>query len=273
MLRLQTDDGWWLVTHPDHAELAGRFAERWGNALFTPPEPRADVLAGIFRHDDGWRARDAAPHITRAGLPSAFSRELVGKYSAFEEIDLADYLAVRRRAVAEIAEKNAYAAILVSMHTYDLLTTRADRSTIAAADLPKLDEFLSEQCALQADLRAGIAADAKLPPEQRSDAAFLDGFRLLQACDNLSLLACTDFPRPATLLHPLPTHDGPTRPISVEWVAERSFRLTPSPFADHETNFRVPARFVAGQRFESATELGNCFHAAPVQELPIQLLK
>ena len=92
MLRLQDNGGWWLVTHPDHAELAGRFAEQWGNAVFLAPEPRADVLAGIFHHDDGWRARDAAPQITRAGLPSAFSRELVGKYSAFEEIDLAAYL-------------------------------------------------------------------------------------------------------------------------------------------------------------------------------------
>lgn len=272
MLRLQTDDGWWLVTHPDHAELAGRFAERWGNVLFRPPEPRPDVLAGIFRHDDGWRARDAEPHVTRAGLPSAFSRDLVGKYSAFEEIDLADYLAVRRRAVAEIAEKNAYAAVLVSMHTYDLLTTRADRSTITPADLPKLDGFLAEQRALQAELRAGIAAAALLPPEQRSDEAFLDGFRLLQACDNLSLLACTDFPRPANLLHPLPARDGTRRPVTVERLAERCFRLTPSPFADEETGFSVPARFVLGKHFGSAAELGKRFHSAAVQELPIRLV-
>ena len=67
----------------------------------------------------------------RQGKPSAFSVELVGKYSAFEEIDLADYLAVRDRAVRLIAEEDAYAAILISMHTYSLLTDHADRSTIA----------------------------------------------------------------------------------------------------------------------------------------------
>ena len=27
MLRLETETGWWLVTHPDHARLAGAFAE------------------------------------------------------------------------------------------------------------------------------------------------------------------------------------------------------------------------------------------------------
>ena len=34
MLRLETETGWWLVTHPDHARLAGAFAERWGNDVF-----------------------------------------------------------------------------------------------------------------------------------------------------------------------------------------------------------------------------------------------
>ena len=51
-----------------------------------------------------WAARDRQPQITRQGKPSAFSVELVGKYSAFEEIDLADYLAVRERAVRMVAE-------------------------------------------------------------------------------------------------------------------------------------------------------------------------
>ena len=76
--------------------------------------------------------RDAHPAITRQGKPSAFSAELVGKYSAFEEIDLEDYLAVRDRAVRMIAEEDPYAGLLISMHTYNLLTAHADRSTIAA---------------------------------------------------------------------------------------------------------------------------------------------
>src|SRR5258707_8593404 len=76
MLRSQSENGWWVVTHPDHARLAGRFAEHWGNERFVSPEPRADVLEGIKTHDDGWAARDAAPEITKQGKPSAFSTEL-----------------------------------------------------------------------------------------------------------------------------------------------------------------------------------------------------
>src|SRR5882724_5172236 len=153
MLRLETETGWWLVTHPDHARLAGAFAEHWGNDNFLRLKPRAHVLKGISCHDDGWATRDAAPQITRQGKPSAFSSELVGKYSAFEEIDLADYLAVRDRAVRLIASEDAYAALLISMHTYSLLHDHADRSTIAADQLPLLARFLDSLREFQQSLR------------------------------------------------------------------------------------------------------------------------
>src|ERR1700730_18656390 len=152
MLRLETETGWWLVTHVDHAHLAGAFAEKWGNDRFLAPEPRERVLRGINAHDDGWAARDQQPQITRQGKPSAFSVELVGKYSAFEEIDLADYLAVRDRAVRLIAEQDAYAAVLISMHTFSLLADHADRSTMAPSELPRLDQFLEQQKSFQQSL-------------------------------------------------------------------------------------------------------------------------
>src|SRR3984893_1315397 len=159
MLRLQSKTGWWLVTHVDHAHLAGAFAEKWGNERFLAPEPRERVLRGVHAHDDGWAARDQHPQITRQGKPSAFSVELVGKYSAFEEIDLADYLAVRDRAVRLIAVEDAYAAILISMHTYSLLNDHADRSTIASEQLPLRDQFLEQQRSFQQSLEQQIAAN------------------------------------------------------------------------------------------------------------------
>src|SRR5271167_4975362 len=162
MLRLESKTGWWLVTHVDHAHLAGAFAEQWGNELFLAPEPRERVLRGVATHDDGWAARDQQPQVTRQGRPSAFSVELVGKYSAFEEIDLADYLAVRERAVHMVAEVDPYAALLVSMHTYNLLTARADRTTIHPDQLPLLDAFLARQRDLQQELLTRVSTDKEL---------------------------------------------------------------------------------------------------------------
>lgn len=269
MLRLESETGWWLVTHVDHANLAGAFAEKWGNHLFRAPQPRERVLEGIRRHDDGWRMRDAQPQITRAGKPSAFSVELVGKYSAFEEIDLADYLAVRERAVRLMAEEDAYAALLVSMHTCNLLTERADRSTIVPAQLPLLDEFLLLQQQLQRGLRNRIVADPSLTSEEAGDSTILDHFRLLQATDNLSLLTCVDYRKPATLLHPLPLNDGTHCTIAVESIAERTFVLDPYPFFESSLTFTFPARHVEGKVFTSSEQLRQAFAAAPVSHLQV----
>jgi hypothetical protein len=271
MLRMESETGWWLITHADHARLAGDFAAAWGNERFRRPEPRARVLKGIRCHDDGWAARDAHPSVTGQGKPSAFSSELVGKYSAFEEIDIADYLAVRDRAVRIIAEEDAYAGLLISMHTYNLLTEHADRTTIAPEGLLLLDAFLERLRAYQGELQAAIATDDSLAPEARTEQMILEHFRLLQACDNLSLLSCVAFGLPADLLHPLALNGGGTAEVRVMPVAERHFRLTPWPFAQHQVRFEFPAQHVAGKLFGNSGELEAAFAGAPVERLAVTL--
>jgi hypothetical protein len=252
---MESESGWWLITHPDHARLAGAFAAAWGNEQFRRPEPRERVLYGIAAHDDGWAARDAHPTITRQGKPSAFSSELVGKYSAFEEIDIEEYLAVRDRAFRIIAEKDPYAGLLISMHTYNLLTEHADRSTISADGLGLLDAFLNRQRSLKEALFSAIAADATLDTCEKSAQTILEHFQLLQACDNLSLLTCVAFSKPAHLLHPLPLNDGKSAEVKVFPIGPRHFRLAPWPFADSELVFTFPARHVERKTFESSKEL------------------
>jgi hypothetical protein len=271
MLRLATDDGWWLVTHPDHANLAGAFAAAWGNELFTKPEPRTHVLHGIHAHDDGWAARDATTPITREGKPAAFSSELVGKYSAFEEIDLEAYLEVRRNAVHLVAQHDPYAAILISMHTQNLLGEHADRSTIRPEQLPMLDAFLEEQKTTQHVLIHTLRNNNELPIASLRPEALTENFRLLQACDNLSLLSCVDFTGGASLLHPLKTIDG-TSTVQVERIGIRSFRLAPYPFAQPTITFALPARFVIGTTFANAAELSTLYQESPVQQLQVTVV-
>jgi hypothetical protein len=271
MLRMESESGWWLITHPDHARLAGAFASAWGNARFRRPEPRGRVLHGIATHDDGWTERDAHPAITREGKPSAFSTELVGKYSAFEEIDLEEYLAVRDRAVRIIAEDDAYAGLLIAMHTYSLLTEHADRSTITPDGLVLLDRFLDRLQAYQDELRVRIAADRSLAAKEKSAQTILEHFHLLQACDNLSLLACVAFDKPAHLLHPLPMNDGAAAEGRVIPVAPRHFQLSPWPFGERELVFSFPAHHVAGRRFDSPADLEAAFAAVPAQGLTVTL--
>lgn len=269
MLRSESDNGWWLVTHPDHARLAGQFAEHWGNQVFISPEPRADVLEGIKTHDDGWANRDAAPEITKQGKPSAFSSELVGKYSAFEEIDLLDYLAVRRQAVDTVVRRNPYAGLLVSLHTLDLLANRADRSTIRPDQLPLLDAFLEDQKALQRKVRSQLNVDSGYQPAEVSTERIENHFRLLQACDNLSLLTCVDYKGSASLLHALPVTGGAREPVTVEHIRVRHFRLIPYPFDASPLTFEFPARFVSPALFTSKEDLREKFKAAEVHKLAV----
>ncbi|MDP9039627.1 MAG: DUF3891 family protein [Acidobacteriota bacterium] len=269
MLRVESEDGWWLITHPDHAHLAGEFAAHWGNTLFAAPEPRAHVLFGISVHDDGWAARDLHPVITREGKPSAFSHELVGRYSAFEEIDLPEYLAVRERAVEKLETVDRYAALLVSLHTYNLLTAHADRTTISAAQLPLLDEFLDRQQVRLERLRTEVRRMPDLEGQLTSEQRVLDNFHLLQATDNLSLLSCVDYRQPSTLLHPLRKLDGGASPVKVTPVGHRSFVLDPYPFAEPHLTFHVRARHVRGKTFTADSVLQARFSAAESELLTI----
>jgi len=271
MLRMQSESGWWLITHPDHARLAGAFAAAWGNDAFRRPEPRDRVLHGIATHDDGWAARDAHPSITKQGKPSAFSSDLVGTYAAFEEIELAEYLAVRDRAVRIVADKDPYAGLLISMHTYSLLSEHADRSTIAADGLVLLDNFLEQQRSYQRALLDAIALDNSLSEEQVRPETIRDHFKLLQACDNLSLLTCVAFDQPANLLHALPLNGGGAAEVRVLPLGPRHFRLSPWPFATNELAFQFPARHVTGQVFETSAQLDEAFHASPEEQLTVRL--
>jgi Protein of unknown function (DUF3891) len=273
MVRLESDSGWWLITHQNHAGLAGAFAAEWGNAQFRRPEPRDRVLHGIACHDDGWASRDAHPVITPEGRPSAFSIELVGKYSAFEQIDLGDYLAVREKAVRLIADQDPYAGLLVSMHTYNLLTEHVDRATISARNLLMLDAFLHRQRVSQSQLDAEIAADPSLLPEQKTGERIVEHFRLLQACDNLSLLACVAYRKPSHLLHPLPLYDGTAKEVMVMPLAERHFRLVPWPFMEKELTFYLPARHVKGKTFRTSEDLEEAFADAQERMVTVTLLK
>jgi hypothetical protein len=269
VLRVESDNGWWLITHPDHAHLAAAFAAHWGNSKFASPEPRTNVLRGIRCHDDGWAARDAHPRITKEGKPSAFSHELVGMYSAFEEIDLADYLAVRESALAQMETECAYAALLISMHTYNLLSVHADRSTISPGQLPLLDAFLERQQEKQLALRNQIRSDSSFTEDEVSESSITNNFRLLQATDNLSLYSCVGYMKSGNLLHPLPTTDGGSEMVEVLPAGLRHFRLKPYPLDEPMLTFTVPARYVEAKHFTHSEELEASYNAAPVQRLTI----
>ena len=263
MIRIETDSGWILVEHPEHARLAGRFAAHWGNAVFAPPEPRADVLTAVARHDDAWATRDTVPFLTREGRPSAFSRELVGTYSAFEEIDLADYLAVRGRAAEAVAADNTYAAIIISMHTVSLLTTQAD----LRASGPGTWSFTGRSSRTRKGARGNGSPPwrmTRLMREAVEPGSSFSAFEFLQACDSLFAGVCVRFPSAKNLRHAHPRRDGSLTEITCTPLGDDTYRLAPYPLDRDTLVLELPCRAVPGKTFPDLESFRAAYAAAPV---------
>jgi Protein of unknown function (DUF3891) len=270
MIRIETDAGWILVEHREHALLAGRFARHWGNAEFAAPEPRADILAAVDRHDDAWTELDAVPFLTREGRPGAFSRELVGKYAAFEEIELAGYLGVRDRAADAVAADNPFAAIVISMHTVNLLTERADLAGLSESDRALHRAFIERQLGLQAKLIGALAGG----PNAGGDLAarLHRAFEFLQACDSLSLTVCVRYPEPISLRHRHPKRDGTSAQLVCTPLGDDTYRIAPWPLDAGELGLETPCRHVKGKVFANEAAFRAAFAAAPVGRLKVRIV-
>lgn len=258
MIRIDHDDSWLLLEHADHAALAGEFARHWKNQKFLPPDPFVHVLDAVSRHDDSWKSVDAFPSLTPDGNPSAFSHELVGSYDAFEEIELRDYLGVRGRATEQAASRDPYAAVLISMHTVNLLTEQADLSGLSAEDAAFHREFVEGQIRRQKELieelRMGGFSEAYLTEE-----TFRRGFEFLQACDSLSLLVGVDYPDDSELRHAQVTRDGERATIAFGPRGGGVFVLDPYPFDEDELEFSIPYRRVDKAATASEEEFRDAY--------------
>ena len=195
MIRVETASDWSLVTPPDHARLAGEFADAWGNKAFARLEPYAPIRHAVYHHDDGWLARDAAPGLTPYGRPEAFTRDLVGAYSAFEEIDLPNYLNVRARATAANAADDLYAGIIVSMHAVNLLSEQADRAATASRSSPARATTAPRTCVTPTPIAAASGTCSTASPANRDFGPSRPGrFRLPSRRSPYADVACRKQP-------------------------------------------------------------------------------
>jgi hypothetical protein len=262
MIRRETATDWVLVTHPDHARLAGQFADAWGNTLFARPEPYPSLAYAVYHHDDGWLPRDASPCLTPSGVPEAFTSALVGAYSAFEEIDLPAYLGVRAEATAAVAAVDPCAGIFVSMHTYNLLSEQADLSTIRPEHRAPHADFLAAQKAWQAGTAAQIGVTAE---------TLQRGFEFLQCCDNLSLIVCSSYDKPRDLRHTHPDRNGVRHAIRCTPCGSNVFTLDPWPLSGDELTLDLPYRLVSKTAANDLKSYRRAYAAAPAQIARITL--
>jgi len=272
MIRIEKEHHWLLLSHADHAALAGEFARHWKNDTFAPPEPFAHILDATSRHDDSWKDPDALPLLSPDSSPSAFSEELVGSYDAFEEIDLRSYLHVRGEATEATALRDPYSAILVSMHTVNLLTVQADLSTLNDEDRAFHQSFIDGQITRQAELKASLALHSDMEPFTSED-SFTKGFKFLQACDSFSLYVGVEYSKPGKLQHAHLQRDGCETEIELIPKGNNCYTLSPYPLDEPVIHFTVPYRRIAKSDTATLKHFQAAYAAAPVEPITVTVSK
>ena len=247
MIRRALDGHWLCISQPEHARLAGAMAGAWGRPPFLPPVPRTEVLRAVAEHDNGWAEWEAAPGLD----PTA------GGPFHFIEMPVADHLAIWRRGVQRMLERNPYAGLLVSMHGAALMRFRLDPAArTPEAERAAVRTFLAEQERLQAALRQGLAMRSRYR-EAVASARLTANFRILQFLDALSLLLCCGARERQTFTG-VPLGEGQRR-TEIEFTPDaEGATLTPYPFTAD------PARLAATGRLLPSTPLPDlaALHAA-----------
>ncbi len=203
MLKTKKDNQFWLVTQPDHGQLAGTFAAHWGNQRFhrlgefssvaNPSRLRSQAIFAIAQHDNGWIEWEAEPKLSKDDrLPADLSEMVRDQQDGMD----------RWRIGLHRFPDAPYANLLISQHPrllYGIRKTEnpepVDIHPLFWKERPEpllpgseemADAFLDELLGLQQGWRKTLAADEEtrtwIDPETLNPHA-----RMLQVLDGLSL--------------------------------------------------------------------------------------
>jgi hypothetical protein len=282
VLVTRRDGGLTLITQPDHAALAGRMAESWGNAQFATPAARDALICAAMHHDDGWLDLDSRPTYNAERQRPAH----------FTELPLSESAGSYARGVESVYERDLRAGALVGMHFSGFYTNRWGVGSGAASEDPLALQIVAEQEARW--MPALRAAWGNRGPRSEFDAETWHAYEVLQAVDLLSLaLGLMDLERPADgetvdvtstltrvdqvagarLITGVPRAIGDPRraSIMVQPIGPGSVTFNPYPFRQPQLHLAVPVRELENRPYESAAMAAEAFHAAEPREMVLTL--
>ena len=238
-------DDWQVVLQTDHAELSEEVARAWADI-----GPRHDsVTLASRRHDDGWATWERSPMVDGDGKPVNFL-----------DVHVPSHLAFYRAGIAAIADEDAYAGLLVSMHGAGIYRQRYGTDPgLALTRAPEVQElvdaFVSEQEERYPEREAAAGVDEEL---RRAD------YARLQWADRFSLAFC------------LRGWDTPGEPFEVgtyrfEPLGPWRARVVPWPFATDELSWSLVRRVVP-KRDWNQDAFREAFLALPAERLAIELV-
>jgi hypothetical protein len=211
-------DSWQVVLQTDHADLSAAFSWAWAD---RGPRHESLVLA-TERHDDGWAVWEQAPMVEPE----------TGRPVNFLDVQVPAHLAFYRACIAAVADQDAYAGLLISMHGAGIYRQRYGTDpalglTHAPEVQDQVDAFVAEQ---ESSHPARLAAAGGSEPERWAD------YHRLQLYDRLSLYFCM---RDVENGEP-----GEIRDYGLEPLGPWQVRMEPFPFVGSPAGFSLVRRLV-----------------------------
>jgi hypothetical protein len=275
MIRHTRGDAFLLITQHDHALLSGKFAERIGNAMFAPPSPFEQAVAGIALHDCGWPVHDdEAPTLNARGLPL---------HVLESPMDVATR--VWAESVTRASARDPYTGLLVSLHVTALSTFAKSQGWMpherakTPAEHFMVNKFQQKQFEIQEGLRRQLNMRTDLPlhnglAEPGVDDAedlLIFNYNLLKAMDRISLdLCCSeDLFSQIEDVYPRPGESPAT--IKVRHTGPGAMELSPWPFGAERLAFEVACRRVPAKTYVSDEAFRDAYRDAPVEPYPVSV--
>jgi hypothetical protein len=240
-------EGWTLIRQMDHAGHCAELSRAWREGPFGEESVSASLEYAAGYHDLGWTEIDKKPEIDGEGRPLNFTQIDEDRHTAFYS-----------GAVRTIAETDAYAAYLVSLHASGLYSRRYGWVGLKPVDWtvigPHGKALLRGERQFRTDLFDSVAPDVL-----EFEAAWRN-YMLLETFDYLSLLTCFGFE--SSRCGPVPTVEGQWEQLSIRRLGPWEVELTPFPFANDQLELEVERVHLDRPAFGSTEELRAAFDSA-----------
>lgn len=228
------NDQWILISQVEHARLAGLLARAWADEAFPVSQRRAEMVAAVDHHDDGWSAWEVAPKVDPQ----------TGRPLDFLETPLTDSLAIWRDSIAAAADKaGPLAGYMVSGHFSALLRRSSERWKNPTVNAALADDFFRQQGEQQSAWLAAAHVD-----RASADRAVA----WLQLFDVMSLwLCCAERREPETF----DTPTGQSLALLPEQADVYDVRARPWPFEPSRVELTAVGRALPAVKYANPSDL------------------
>lgn len=245
MIRRESDEGWALITQPNHAFLSSRIMDFWGNENFGSIAPRDEVMLAIREHDCGWEKTDSAADFNpENGYPRNFME--MRSESQFQ---------IWSECFERHKGKHPYACALIALHfsEFNERNISRDPGNKAAVSLrEKIRGFLRQSLGIS--IGEG-SLNGYLPSDIRTNLKFL------QVGDMISLALCHG--SRSTTVRDVPiNYLGDTTEIILLSEDGLNYTVSPNPFSRDSLRFDISGRKLEKKSFDAEAELKDAFRRA-----------